>query len=182
MPDFGPEPFGGVYPAAFGDEPRPKLGRELRDFRGLAPARVILPQPALRVEIVFPPLAKGQRTILVVDRNRARTGRVDADPDHFRGVELRLAPGFGERPLDALLEAEQVVAWILPGEMAVDRIEQDALDAGRIVDDPAAKFGAVRATDDERAHRIGPEIDAEGEHQRSDDEAPKDDRRRLCCR
>ena len=43
----------------------------------------------------------------------------------------------------ALLKSDQIVAGVLPGEMAVHRIEQDALGAGRIIDDAAAVFRAV---------------------------------------
>ena len=48
MPELGPKPLRGVDPSTFGDVLRPKLGAELRDFGCLAPAGVILPQPALR--------------------------------------------------------------------------------------------------------------------------------------
>ena len=43
----------------------------------------------------------------------------------------------------ALLKSDQIVAGVLPGEMAVHRIEQDALGAGRIIDHAAAVFRAV---------------------------------------
>ena len=54
MPDLGPEPFRGVDSAAFRDVLRPELGAELSDLGRLAPTGVILPQPALRVEVVLP--------------------------------------------------------------------------------------------------------------------------------
>ena len=61
----------------------------------------------------------------------------------------------------------KIVAGMLPRQMAVARIEQHALRAAGIVDDRAAEFRAVGAADDERAHRVGAEIDAYREHERS---------------
>ena len=54
MPELGPEPFRGIDPAALRNVLRPKLGAELGDPGRLAPTGVILPQPALGVEIVLP--------------------------------------------------------------------------------------------------------------------------------
>ncbi len=71
MPDFGPEPFGRIDPAAFGDELRADLGAKLGDPGGFAPARVVLPEPALSVEIAFPVLGKGKGTVRRVDGDRA---------------------------------------------------------------------------------------------------------------
>ena len=85
---------------------------------------------------------------------------VDADPDDLRLVEIWFAPSLRERALDAVLKAEQVIARMLTSQEAVFRIKQDALRAGRIVDDPTAELGAVRTADDKRAHRVGSEIDA----------------------
>src|SRR5579863_2689412 len=159
MPELGPEPFRGVDPAAFGDVLRTKFGRELGDLRRLAPARVILPQPALRVEVVLPLWLRRESLIARVDRDRARSGRIDADPDNLRGVEIRLALRFSERAPDALLEAEEIIAGMLTRQQAVLRVEQNPLRARRIIDHPAAVFRSVRTADDERAHRVGAEID-----------------------
>src|SRR5208282_5873961 len=71
MPELRPKPFRGVDPSAFGDVLRSKLRAELRDFGRLAPTGVILPQPALRGQIVPPLLAQRQRSVLVIDRNWA---------------------------------------------------------------------------------------------------------------
>ena len=88
-------------------------------------------------------------------------------PDDLRRVEIGLAPGFGKRALDALLESVEIIARVLAGQEAVFRIEQHALRARRVVDHAAAEFGAVGTANDERAHRVCSEIDAYGEHQRS---------------
>jgi hypothetical protein len=71
MPELGPEPLRGVDPAAFRNVLRPKLGAELGNLGRLSPTGVILPQPALGVEVVPPPGARGQRPIPVINRNRA---------------------------------------------------------------------------------------------------------------
>src|ERR1700727_2871708 len=90
-PELGPEPFRRVDPAAFRNVPGAKLCAEFGDFGGLAPTGVILPQPALRVEVVLPFGARRQRLILVVNRNWAGPGCVDADSDNLRSVEIRFA-------------------------------------------------------------------------------------------
>ena len=164
MPDFGPEPFGRIDAAALGDELGPVFGAEFGDLGCFAPTRMVLPEPALGRKIGLPPVAERQRTVFVVHRKGARPSRVDADADDFRGAKIGLGRGLRQRALDALLEAEQVVARILPGQMAVVRIEKNALRAGRIVDDPAAVFRPVRAANDESAHRVGAEIEAQSEH------------------
>ena len=56
---------------------------------------------------------------------------------------------------------------MLSRQMAVQRIEQDALGAGRIVDDAAAVFRAVGCANDKRPHRVGAKVDAYREHSRS---------------
>ncbi len=53
-----------------------------------------------------------------------------------------------------------MVARILPRDLMIVGVEQNALIAAGVVDDAAADLGAVRAADDERAHRVGAEIDA----------------------
>ena len=54
-----------------------------------------------------------------------------------------LSAACGESACDALLEPDQIVARVLPGEQVVGRIEQDALLAARIVDDAARELRAV---------------------------------------
>ena len=121
MPDLRPEPFGGVDAAAFGDVLRTKPGAEFSDPGRLAPARVILPQPALRVEVALPLRVRCERLVARVDRDRARSGRIHADADDLRRVEIRFASRLGERALDALLEAEQIVGRMLTREQAILR-------------------------------------------------------------
>jgi hypothetical protein len=105
-------------------------------------------------------LAGGERDVVGVDRDRARAGGVDTDADDALGVEaLGLLRG-GERALHAFLKTEEVVGRVLPGEVVVLRVEQDALLAGGIINDAGAKLHAVRAADDKGAHRVGAIIDA----------------------
>ena len=49
---------------------------------------------------------------------------------------------------------------MLPGQEPVFRIEQNPLGARRIIEDAGAVFRAVGGANDERAHRVGAEIDA----------------------
>ena len=57
-----------------------------------------------------------------------------------------------------------MIAGILAREVVVARIKQHALMAARVSEDRRAELGAVAATDDQRTHRIGAEINAEGKH------------------
>ena len=160
MPDLGPEPLGRIDAAALGDVSRTKLRAEFGDPGGLGPARMILPEPALGRKIGLPSLVERQGPVCRVDRNGTRSGRIEPNSDHFGGTEITLARGLGERRPDACLKPEEIVAGMLPGEKAVFRVEQDALSPRRIVDDAAAVFRAVGCAHDERAHRVGAEIDA----------------------
>ena len=85
-------------------------------------------------------------------------------PTTLDAIETGLALRLRERAAHAFLQAVKIIAGMLAGEQAVVRVEQHALRAGRIVDHAAAEFRAVRTAHDERAHGIGSEIDAEGEH------------------
>ena len=62
-----------------------------------------------------------------------------------------------------LEEAVDVVGGVLPGEIGVFRIEQDARLAARIGEDRGGDLAAVGRIDDQRPHAIGPIIDADGE-------------------
>src|SRR5262249_8270720 len=69
-----------------------------------------------------------------------------------------------ERTPHALLQADEIVAGMLAGEIVIPGVEQDPLVTGGIVDDTGAELRAVGAAHHERAHRVGAIIDAEGEH------------------
>src|SRR5574337_269509 len=84
-PDPRPEPFRRIDAAAFGDVLRAQLQGEFGDLCRLPPTRVVLPQPALRRKVMAPLLAEGERAILFVDRQRARSGGVHPKPDDFCG-------------------------------------------------------------------------------------------------
>ena len=120
---------------------------------------------AARLSLHFPSSASGRF---------ARSTGIGLDPVVSTPMPTTFAaskPGLPlrgrERAVHALLEAEEVVARVLPRQMVVLGIEQDALPAAGIVDDATAEFRAVRATHDQRAHRVGAEVDAEREHSRS---------------
>jgi hypothetical protein len=151
VPNFGPKPFRRVGVAALGDELRPMLGGQRGDLGGLTMRGVVLPQPTLRVEILLPLRIEGERAVLCVDRDGARSRRVDAEADDLGRIEAAHFLGGGQRALHAFFQPEEVVAGILAGEVMVLWIKQDALLARRIVDDAGAEFCAVCTTHDERA-------------------------------
>ena len=68
-----------------------------------------------------------------------------------------------------MFEAVEVVAGMLAGQVMVARIEQDAVFTAGVIHDAAAKLVAVAGVHDEGAHRVGAEIDSDGErgHARS---------------
>ena len=142
---------------------RPVLRGEFGDLPRFAPAGVILPEPALGLEVLAPLRVEGERAVVPVHRQRARSGGVDAEADDPGRVESALLLRPGERAPHALLKAEEIVAGMLPGQVVVLRVEQHALPAAGIADDTRAKLGAVGAADDEGPHRIRAEINAKGE-------------------
>jgi len=151
VPEFGPEPFRGIGVAALGDVLRSVLGRQFRDFGGLAPAGVILPQPALGVEVFCPLFIGGEGAVRGVHGNRAGPGRIHAETDDLGGVEALLLLRLGEGALHGFFEAEEIIGGRLAGDIVVARIEQYALRAAGIVDDAGAEFLAVLAAHHEGA-------------------------------
>ena len=139
------------------------LRRELRDATRLPPARVVLPEPALRRKVLSPLPVERQRTVVPVNRDRARSGRIHPDADDLRRIKAPLLFRRRERAFHALLEAEEVIARMLAREVVVFRVEQNALFAAGIIHNAGAEFRAVGATHDQRAHRVGAVINAEGE-------------------
>ncbi len=166
VPEFRPEPLRGVGVAALGDELGTLLRGEGRDLRRLVHAGVVLPKPALRMHVAPPPRIQGERNIALVHRDRTGAGRVDADADHSFGREAPPSGRCGERPADGSLQPDQVIAGVLPGEMVVAGVQNDALVSADIGRHGGAEFRPVGTTHHECAHGIGAEIDSEGEHAR----------------
>lgn len=138
MPELGPEPLGGVSVAAFGNVLGPMVRGEGSDPGRLPPARMILPQPAVRVEIFRPLRVRDESTVLSIDRERTGAGGIDANTDDLGGFETTFAGGDGQGALGGDLEAVQVVERVLSGHVVVLGVEKDALMAGRTIDHPGA--------------------------------------------
>src|SRR5690554_7845864 len=84
MKDFGPEPFGGIYPSfIFGEvNSSPTPGGSINFFR-LLDGGMVLPEDEHGVGIIFEFVFHGQRCSLPVYRTESRTGGIDPDPYHF---------------------------------------------------------------------------------------------------
>ena len=63
------------------------LCRKLGDAGRLFPAGVILPEPALGIEILAPFRLHPERTVLGIHRDRARPGGVDPEADDVLRAE-----------------------------------------------------------------------------------------------
>src|SRR5271165_2257458 len=163
VPDLRPEPLRGIPVPALGDVRRAHLRGCLGYPGRLAPARVVLPQPALGVEVAPPPSGERDGAVAPVDRDRARAGRVDPDPHDSPRGETRGPPGGGQGAPDAPLQRGEVVARMLAREVGVPGGEEDALAPAPVGHDAAAELRAVGAAHDEGARGIGSEVDAEGE-------------------
>ena len=140
-------------------------GGELGDLGGLAPARVVFPEPALGGEVLGPLLIQSERDIVLIDRDRAGPGGVDADADDGGCGKAFDLLRLGEGALHALFQTEKVVAWMLAGEVVVLRVEKDTLLAGGVVDDAGADLRAIGAAHEQRANRVCAVIDTEGVHE-----------------
>ena len=71
--------------------------------------------------------------------------------------------GFCQRAANGDAQPLDVVRGILPRQVRLLRIEQDALLAARIVEDARADDAPVGGIDDDGANRVGPVVDADGE-------------------
>ena len=151
VPDLRPEPFGRVDVTTLGDEVRAMFRRERSDLGGLAVGGVVLPKPALGIEVLLPLGGEGERAVVGVDGNRARTGGVNAETDHLIGSEALRFFRDGKGSADGFFKTEKVVAGMLAGEVVILGVQQHALLTGRIIDDARAELCAIGTTHDERA-------------------------------
>jgi hypothetical protein len=159
MPDLRPEPLGGISAADF----RQILGTHpcsgFSDRRRFRDARVILPQPALRVEVGGKFSFCGNRHIARINRNRARSRAVHADANDLIVGKLGFSQTRRLQGSDAgLLQHKQIVRRALPREMVVSRIQKNALMARRVVHHRGADLPTVRAIHHHGSRRVGPVI------------------------
>jgi hypothetical protein len=124
---------------------------------------MILPEPALRREMLPPLRERCQRDVPLIDRQWTGPGGIHADTDDLPRRERSIARRLRQRREDRLLQAGQVIIGMLPRQVGVARIEQDALLAGRIIDDRGAEFPSIAHIDDEGADGVGSIINTEGE-------------------
>ena len=163
-PDLRPEPLGGVDAAdgreVLGRVPRRRLG----DRRGLVGAGVVLPQPGVRGEVRRRSAGRGRAA------GRCASTGIGVEPVVSTPMPMtsrRENPGSfcsaaASAPPDRGREAVDVVGRVLPGEVRVLRVEQDAVVAGRVVEDGGADLPPVVAAHDEGPDRVRPVVDADG--------------------
>ena len=161
-PDLRPEPLRGVDAADGGEVLRGVLAGRLRDRRRLRGAGVVLPEPRLRRQVTLPLRVEGQGLVPGVDRDRCRSGGVDADPDDARRLEAGLARRLRERAFHGGAQALDVVGGALAGEVRILRIEQDALLARGVVGDVRPHGATVLAIDDDRTNGVRPVVETDG--------------------
>jgi hypothetical protein len=125
------------------------LGGGAGDGGGFAVAGVVLPEPALGVEILFPSWVQGEGAVVLIDRKRAGAGGIHADADDGVRGEVGDLVSLGEGDFDALLKAEEIIGGILTGEMMIFLIEENALVARGIIHNSATKFRAIGTIHDE---------------------------------
>ena len=136
--------------------------RSIGDGR-LRRARVVLPQPRVRREVLAPACVHRERPCRGVDRQRRRSRRVDADADHPVARELSVARCPGERADDGGAQPLDVVSGVLARQVRVPRVQQHAVVPARIVEDGLSHLAAVLARNDDGADGVGAEIDADDE-------------------
>ena len=161
VPDFAPEPLRGIRVAAFGDEMRAVFGRQSGDAGRLSPTRVVLPEPALRVEVLAPLRQHAERAVPRIDRQRTRTCRVDADADNIRHGEAAFSGCIRQRTAHRLPESGDVIPRVLPREIVVARVQKDTLASRSIPANAGTVFFAIVAPHHEGAHGVGAEINTD---------------------
>ena len=149
--DLGPEPFGGIHPAAVPGEilAAPGLGQGV-DLRGLGHGRVILPQHEHGVGIVLEPWLQGQGRALLVHGHGRGARCVHADARH--GPGRALGPP-GQHVAHGLLQPLHVIQGML-AKAVRGRVAIHALGPARIGEDVRGGLDAVRGVDEHRAHRV----------------------------
>jgi len=130
-------------------------------LRRLFGSGVILPQPGHSGTVFTPLVLEGQREAGGVDRNGCGAGGIDADADHSVGGEAVRIGSFLNRCSDATLQAGQIVGRVLPGQIVIAGIEDDALVPSGIVEDRRADRTAIAAVHDDGADGIGAVVDAD---------------------
>ncbi len=163
VPDLREVPFRRVRPARLREILRPVRLGVFSDLLRLSHGRVILPQPREGIDVPVEFLAEGERRPLRIDRYRRRPGGIHADADDPLGREARRGLSLHKRALDAAFEAFEVVGGMLPGDVRVGGIGDDSLIAARVVVHEGGDLFAVGDIDDESAHGVGTEIQADGE-------------------
>ena len=162
-PDLAPPPLGGIGVSALGDVAGSVLGSEFGDEGRLFPSRMVFPEPALGMEILFPLGIVSQCTILAVDRDRAGAGGVDTQADDLARRESRLFRGGRKGALHGFLQSQQIVPGLLAGKVVILGVQQNSLGAARVVEDGASVFLAIMTAHHQGAYRVGAVIDADRE-------------------
>ena len=154
MQDFRPIPLARVDAAALGQIVLRRSGRLRGDLGRLGSAGVVLPQPGLRRRDCSANF--GFKASGVPSRSTGigvRPGRVHADADDLFRLKAGMFSGVAHRRAHGLINALDVVRRVLPGQVRVFRVEQDALFPARVVVDRGCDFRAVVHVHDERARR-----------------------------
>jgi hypothetical protein len=152
VPDFRPEPLGRVGAADFREVLRAEFSGDFGDGSGFGNAGVVLPEPALGVEVSRKSRGVGERFVCLIDRQRAGAGAVHADADDLVIRKFRLGgAGSLEGEQSRFFEGENVVRRALAGEVVIGGFQEDSLISRGIIDHRGADFATVGAIDDEGA-------------------------------
>jgi len=163
VPDFAPEPFGGVGVAAFGDVVWAAGGGQPGDAGRFPPRGVVFPQPALCRGVAAPARLQAEGAVLRVDGDGAGSGGIDAEAPDVGGVEAGPPRGLAQGAADRFLQGGKVIAGVLARHVVVARVENDAFASGGIARRGAPHFSAVAAADNQGAHRVGAEVEPESQ-------------------
>jgi hypothetical protein len=117
----------------------------------------------VRGEVLRPARIQRERPRLRVHGQRRRSRRVHTDPDHTVARKARRPLRVRERRPDRHAKAVDVVGGILPRQVRLFGMEDDALLAARVVEHVRADDAPVRRVDDDRAYRVRPVVDSDGE-------------------
>jgi len=124
---------------------------------------VVFPKPAQRGGVAGETRVERERAVLRVHRQRTGTGGVNADAGDLLRREKRLGSGgAGEGFAHGGFERGEVIGGVLAREQVVGGVENDALFAGRVVEDGAGEFAAVGAVHDECAGGVRAVVETDG--------------------
>ncbi len=163
VPDFAPEPFGGINAPAFCQimraEPRCFSG----DGFGFCVGGMIFPKPRHGGQPVLEFWGKGEGGSRCINGQGGAAGGIHADSDHGLRVECGIVvAGLFKCGADRLFGGLEVIGGVLAGEVGIFGVEQDAGIAAGVGENGVGNFCSVGEVHKKTAAGVGAVVETQG--------------------